>query len=194
MMIKRLYIHSSIYDTFLEKFTAVVKSFPVGAGTEKDAFIGPIQNGTQYGKAKDLFSSLRSENLTVILGGTITDSAGFFIPPTLIDNPPENSRVVREEPFAPILPLLKWDDEEDVIRRANDSESALGASVWTSDLKRGQRIADRLEAGNVWVNTHFEVSPLAPFGGHKSSGIGTEWGVQGLISYCNSQTVYVREP
>ncbi|KAL4877826.1 Aldehyde/histidinol dehydrogenase [Aspergillus karnatakaensis] len=193
MMVKRLYVHSSIYDAFLAKFTEVVKAFKIGEGTEDGAFIGPVQNGMQFEKAKELFSTIQSENLTAALGGQISESKGYFIPPTIIDNPPESSRVVQEEPFAPILPVLKWDDEDDVIARANASESGLGASVWTKDLEKGQRIADQLEAGNVWVNTHFEVSPFTPFGGHKSSGIGSEWGLPGLVSYCNSQSVWVKK-
>ncbi|KAL3481403.1 Aldehyde/histidinol dehydrogenase [Aspergillus californicus] len=192
MMIKRLYIHESIYPAFLEKFTAVVQAYKIGAGTNPENFIGPIQNSMQYEKAKDLFSSIASENLTAALGGKITDSEGFFIPPTIIDNPPESSRVVQEEPFAPIIPLMKWSDEDDVLARANASESGLGASVWSKDMVRARRMADQLEAGNVWINTHFEVSPIAPFGGHKSSGIGSEWGVSGLLQYCNSQTLWER--
>ncbi|KAL4912630.1 ALDH-like protein [Aspergillus aurantiobrunneus] len=182
---------TKIYDTFLAKFVSFVSTFQVGDGTKDNVFIGPVQNNMQYEKAKNLFS-IKSVNLTPALGGTISDAPGFFIPPTIIDNPPESSPVVQEEPFAPILPVLKWSDEEDVLARANDSDSALGASVWTKDLERGQRIADQLQAGSVWVNSHFEVSPFAPFGGHKSSGLGTEWGVQGLTQYCNSQSLWVK--
>jgi acyl-CoA reductase-like NAD-dependent aldehyde dehydrogenase len=134
-----------------------------------------------------------------VLGGSSSSSTtkspgptGYFIPPTIIDNPPETSRIVQEEPFAPILPILRWSDEADVIARANASEMGLGASVWSKDLHRARRIADQLEAGNIWVNTHFEVEPFAPFGGHKASGIGTEWGVQGLTQFCNSQTVVIK--
>ncbi|KAL4945753.1 hypothetical protein BDV06DRAFT_8795 [Aspergillus oleicola] len=193
MMIKRLYVHEKIYSTFLEKYIAFVKNFPVGEGTAADTFIGPVQNSMQYEKAKNLFSSISSENLTAALGGTITDSKGFFIPPTIIDNPPENSRVVQEEPFAPILPVLKWSDEDDVVARANASDSALAASVWCKDVDRARRIADQLDGGSVWINTHFEVSPFVPFGGHKASGIGTEWGLQGLTQYCNSQSLWIKK-
>ncbi|KAL4982219.1 Aldehyde/histidinol dehydrogenase [Aspergillus falconensis] len=193
MMIKRLYVHEKIYDAFLQKFVAFVSNFKVGAGTQEGVFIGPVQNEMQYEKAKNLFASIKSENLTPALGGTITESDGYFIPPTIIDNPPESSRVVQEEPFAPILPVLKWSDEDDVIARANASDSALAASVWSPDMERAQRIAGQLAGGSVWVNSHFEVSPFAPFGGHKSSGIGVEWGLTGLLGYCNSQTVWVKK-
>ncbi|KAJ0421156.1 aldehyde dehydrogenase [Aspergillus carlsbadensis] len=194
MMIKRLYVHEKIYDAFLAKFVAFVKTLPVGPGTNSDTFFGPVQNSMQYEKAKELFSTITTENLTAALGSsTIADSDGYFINPTIIDNPPETSRVVQDEPFAPILPILKWSDEEDVLTRANGVETGLGASVWSGDAERARRIADQLEAGSVWINSHFEVSPLAPFGGHKSSGIGSEWGLQGLVQYCNCQTLWIKK-
>ncbi|KAB8263620.1 Aldehyde/histidinol dehydrogenase [Aspergillus pseudonomiae] len=190
MMIKRLYVHEKIYDEFRDKLVAFVKNLKLGEGTEPDVFFGPLQNSMQFGKARNLIEHIASEGLNSVLGGDIPESKGFFVPPTIVDNPPDNSRIVQEEPFAPILPILKWSDEKDVIARANDTELGLGASVWTKDAERGQRIARQLEAGNVWVNTHFMVLPNVPFGGHKSSGIGSEWGVTGLTGWCNTQALY----
>ncbi|GFF89612.1 probable aldehyde dehydrogenase [Aspergillus lentulus] len=192
MMIKRLYVHEEIYDEFREKLVAFVGLLKVGDGTEPDVFFGPVQNSMQYDKTKNLFGSLSKEGLTTALGGTIQDSAGYFIHPTIVDNPPESSRVVQEEPFAPILPMLRWSDEDDVIARANATDMGLGASVWSRDMTRARRIADQLESGSVWINSHSDVSPRAPSGGHKSSGIGTEWGLNGLTAYCNSQTLWVK--
>jgi acyl-CoA reductase-like NAD-dependent aldehyde dehydrogenase len=88
---------------------------------------------------------------------------------------------------------MKWSDEEDVIQKANALETGLGASVWSKDFERATHIADQLESGTVWVNSHFDVSPTAPFGGHKFSGIGVEWGLSGLLSYCNSQTQWLKK-
>ncbi|KAJ5376225.1 hypothetical protein N7509_013111 [Penicillium cosmopolitanum] len=193
MMIKRLYVHEKIYDEFLEKLVAFVKTLKVGDGTEADTFFGPVQNKMQYEKAKDLFSSISADKLKAVLGGSIEDSKGYFIHPTIIDNPPESSRVVQEEPFAPILPVMKWSDEDDVIAKANALETGLGASVWSKDFERGTRIADQLQSGVVWVNSHFDVQPNAPFGGHKQSGLGVEWGLSGLLGYCNSQTQWLKK-
>ncbi|KAF3401909.1 Aldehyde dehydrogenase 5 [Penicillium rolfsii] len=193
MMIKRLYVHEKIYDEFLEKLVAFVKTLKVGDGTDADVFIGPIQNQMQFEKAKDLVSSISAGKLTAVLGGSIEESKGYFIPPTIISNPPESSRVVQEEPFAPILPVMKWSDEHDVIEKANALETGLGASVWCKDYERATRIADRLESGVVWVNSHFDVSPMVPFGGHKQSGLGVELGLAGLLSYCNSQTQWLKK-
>ena len=191
-MIKRIYVHEKIYDEFLDKLVRFVKALPMGEGTQSDVFFGPIQNAMQYEKTKDLFGSVAKEGLKAVLGGTIEESNGYFVTPSIIGDPPENSRVVVEEPFAPIIPVCKWSDEDDVIARANDSKMGLGSSVWTKDMERAERIADNLESGSVWINSHFDVAPYAPFGGHKHSGIGTEWGVNGLIQYCNSQTVWYK--
>lgn len=97
---------------------------------------------------------------------------GYLITPCIVDNPPDESRIVVEEPFGPIVPLLKWRDEDSVLARANDDVTGLGASVWSRDVARAERMARRLSAGSVWVNSHFDVAPNVPFGGHKESGIG----------------------
>lgn len=97
-----------------------------------------------------------------------------------------------EEPFGPIVPFLTFTDECDAIQQANDTKMGLGASVWSKDVERANRVARELEAGTVWVNTHFELDPRVEFGGFKESGIGTEWGVGGLKSFCNSQTLFLK--
>lgn len=126
------------------------------------------------------------------LDGKIWESSkGFFAEPAIVDNPPDDSRIVVEEPFAPIVPLLKWLDEDDVLERANGLETGLGGSVWSKDLQRAERMARQLSAGSVWVNSHFDVAPNVPFGGHKQSGIGMEWGVEGLKNYTNSRSLWV---
>lgn len=90
----------------------------------------------------------------------------------------------------PIVPILSWREESDVIIRANDTAMGLGASVWTNDLKKAAEVAKQIQAGNVWINKHFDLSPYAPFGGHKESGVGTEWGLSGLKGFCNVQTLF----
>ncbi|KAL8831734.1 MAG: hypothetical protein Q9170_005164 [Blastenia crenularia] len=197
MMIKRLYVHESIYPKFIEAFAAhVKKNMTVGDGLNPENFIGPVQNSMQYNKLKDMYAQIAKQDWKPIIGGEApaqSDDNGYFVYPTLLDNPPDDSSIVTEEPFGPILPILKWSDEEAVIARANDSKMGLGASVWSRDLDRAGKMARRLEAGTVWVNSHFEVSPGIPFGGFKWSGIGTEWGMSGLKSYCNSQSLWLNK-
>ncbi|OJK01286.1 hypothetical protein ASPACDRAFT_1886982 [Aspergillus aculeatus ATCC 16872] len=194
MTIKRLYVHEKIYDQFRDKLVQFVRALKVGDGTLPDTFFGPVQNRMQFDKATDLLAATQAAGLQTIAAGEVPADLGkgYFIPPTIVDNPPEASRVVQEEPFAPILPLLKWSDEADVVARANASDYALSASVWSRDLGRARRIVDQLQAGSVWVNSHFDVAPHVPFGGHKASGMGTEWGVHGLVGWCNSQTLWLK--
>lgn len=189
---KRVFVHQSIYERFLEAFVAYTKNFKVGPGTDPDSYIGPVQNENQYNKVRTFFDDIVNEGQRPVLGGiNEIGGKGFFITPTIIDNPPEDSRLVREEPFGPIVPLLKWADEDEVIARANDTKMGLGGSVWSKDLKRAERMVKQLEAGTVWVNSHMEMRPDVPFGGHKWSGIGSEYGVLGLRQWCNPQTVWL---
>jgi acyl-CoA reductase-like NAD-dependent aldehyde dehydrogenase len=187
---KRLYIHEDVYDAVRDALVAYAKTVKVGDGSEPDTQLGPIQNEPQYRKVIEYIDDCRNNGYRFALGGEVDEKApGWFIPVTLVDNPPEDSRVVREEPFGPILPLLKWRDEEDVIRRANDTEYGLGASVWGRDLDAVQRIGSRLEAGTVWLNEVHQYSPFQAFGGHKQSGIGCENSLHGLLEYTNTQTI-----
>jgi acyl-CoA reductase-like NAD-dependent aldehyde dehydrogenase len=194
LAIKRIYVHEDIHDEFRDAMVAFTKNLKVGAGTEEGVFLGPIQNSMQFEKVKTFFSDIEKEKLTVAVGGTNDDSKpGYFITPTIIDKPSDTSRIATEEPFGPIVPLMTWTDETDVIDRANNTLMGLGASVWSSDLQQAARIAKQLEAGSVWVNTHLELDPSAPFGGHKESGIGFEWGTGGLKAFCNAQTLYLKK-
>lgn len=194
MNIKRIYVHENIYDKFLAAMVATTKQFKTGDHTNAEAFFGPVQNQMQYEKLERFYTQIGKEGWKTALGGELgpKHGNGFFIHPTIIDNPPENSSIVVDEPFGPIVPVLKWVDEEDVIRRANASRLGLGASVWSKDIDRAQRMAEQLEAGSIWVNTHFELAPNVPFGGHKESGIGMEWGVVGLQGWCNPQTYWIK--
>lgn len=189
-----MYVHEDIYDAFLAAFVEFVKTMKSGGSTDAEAVLGPSQNSMQHAKLLDLYDHVTKQGHKIALGGDPSSSkagAGFFLPATVVDNPPEDSRLVVEEQFGPIVPLLKWSNEEDVLRRANATSMGLGGSVWSSDRKHAESIARRLEAGTVWVNNHFELGPQVAFGGHKSSGIGVEYGLDGLKGWCNLQTVWV---
>ncbi|KAF4918394.1 putative aldehyde dehydrogenase FUS7 [Colletotrichum viniferum] len=193
LTIERIYIHTDIYPQFLQVFNAVVESFKPSDGFAEGALLGPLQNETQFKKIQDIVSEITSVNLKIASSNTTSATTGkrYFITPIVVDNPPDNTLVVTQEPFGPIIPLLTWSDEEVVIQRANDSKLGLGAPVWTQDLDHGAKVARRLEAGSVWVNNHMDLGSSAPFGGHKESGFGVEGGLAGIIGYCNSQTLYV---
>ncbi|KAJ4372614.1 hypothetical protein N0V86_007976 [Didymella sp. IMI 355093] len=193
MLTKRIYIHEKIYDEFRDKMVEFTKgNIKTGAGTEEGVVVGPVQNKMQFDKVKDMYAEIERSNWKTALSGKAGEfEHGYFITPAIIDNPPEDSRIVQEEPFGPIVPLLKWSNEDDVIDRANALKTGLGASVWAKDVKRAEHMARQLSAGSVWVNSHFDVAPDVPFGGHKESGIGMEWGIEGLKHYCNSRSLWV---
>lgn len=163
----------------------------------------------QYEKVKGFFADIEKEGLKVATGGTNPDGPGYFITPTIIDRPDAGSRIVTEEPFGtpfpspsiftvniisgPILPLLSYATYDEAIALANNTNYGLGASVWSSNIPLANEIAQQLEAGSVWVNTHFELDPRVPFGGHKGSGVGVELGLEGLKGFCNVKTMYLRK-
>jgi acyl-CoA reductase-like NAD-dependent aldehyde dehydrogenase len=190
---KRLYAHEAIYDRLAAELVKIGRSVKVGDGTAEGTQLGPIQNRLQYQRLRSLIEDSRSHGHRFLLGGDIPEGKGFFFPVTLIDNPPDDSRIVKEEPFGPILPLLKFSTVDEAVVRANDSDYGLGASVWAGDYHEGQRIAERLQAGTVWVNEIHTISPHKPMAGHKQSGIGVENGLVGLLEYTVPQTLSIQK-
>jgi acyl-CoA reductase-like NAD-dependent aldehyde dehydrogenase len=188
---KRVYIHESIYREFVDKMAAFVKNMKVGSSDEQGVMVGPMQNEMQYEKVKDFFADSKKNGYKFLGDDVVAASKGFFIQPTIIDNPPNDSRIIQEEPFGPILPVQPWSDLEEVIDRANSTNFGLGASLWTKDIAKGEEVAQRLHAGNVFVNSWTKPSYNAFFSGHKESGIGGEWGSTGLLAFCNCQVTHV---
>ncbi len=186
---KRVYVHEEIYGPFSQALVDYARKVKVGNGAEEGTKLGPIQNRMQFAKVIDLIASAKKAGLRFLLGGEPQDGQGYFVPVTIIDNPPDDSRVVVEEAFGPVLPLLKFRDIDDVIRRANHSDYGLGASVWSRDVEKAKAIAQQLECGNVWINSVQWLSPHAAYGGHKQSGIGVEHALEGLLEYTNIQTI-----
>ena len=186
---KRLYIHEAVYDRLARALVDYAATVKVGDGAQQGTDLGPIQNRMQFDKLKDLLADAKAQGLHFLAGGEIAEGAGFFVPITIVDNPPEDSRVVREEAFGPVLPLLKFSDIDDVVARANDTDYGLAASVWSRDVAQARAVAKRIEAGTVWINEIHSFSPHVAFGGHKQSGIGIENALEGLAEYTNAQTI-----
>jgi acyl-CoA reductase-like NAD-dependent aldehyde dehydrogenase len=188
---KRLYVHADVYEGLRDRLVAIARAVKVGDGAEQGTVLGPIQNKRQYDRVMELMDDARANNLTLIHGADIPDGGGYFVPVTIVDNPPEASRVVQEEAFGPILPMLKFDDINDVIDRANASEYGLAGAVWSKDTDAAIAIARRMETGTVWVNQNLNLRPDTPFAGHKQSGFGAENGMKGMLEYMVPQSLYV---
>ncbi|MFC5590545.1 aldehyde dehydrogenase family protein [Sporosarcina soli] len=188
---KRLYVHEDIYDAVLHELVEFAKTVKVGSGSDPDTGIGPIQNQMQYERVIELIEDTKKIGAKFALGGQVKEKPGYFIPVSIVDNPPEESRVVTEEAFGPLLPVLKYSDYDEVIERANNSIYGLGGSVWGNDVEQAKDLAKRLDTGTVWVNEVHIFAPNYPFGGHKQSGIGIE--NAGLVEYTNSQIIMVNK-
>jgi acyl-CoA reductase-like NAD-dependent aldehyde dehydrogenase len=188
LSIKRLYVHESKHDQIVDELKKIASTAVLGDGLEQGTTHGPLQNKMQYNKVKDYLADAKS-NGRIIAGGEIPNRKGYFVPPTLVVDVNENSRVVVEEQFGPILPIMKFKDLDDVIERANNSDYALGGSVWSSDPDKAKAIALRLSSGTVWVNKHIDIAPHIPQAGARKSGIGSEIGEEGLREFTQVQVL-----
>lgn len=187
---KRLYIHEDIYDALRDKLHQLAKTIPVGEGTKDGMVIGPVQNAPQFRRVQELIDDARKNGLTVLEGGAVPDQ-GYFIPLTLVDNPPDDARVVVEEAFGPVLPLLKFSTIDEVVERANDTIYGLAGAVWSKDIEKAIEIAHRLETGTVWINQNLQSTPFTPLAGHKQSGFGVENGVAGLLEFTVPKAIFI---
>lgn len=187
---KRLYIHADIYDRLRDRLHQLARDLPVGDGAEQGNRYGPIQNEPQYRRVLALLYDARANGLTLLEGGAVPDR-GYFVPLTLVDNPPEDSRVVVEEAFGPVLPLLKFTDIDDVVARANDSDYGLAGAVWSADVEAATAIAHRLDTGTVWINQNLQSTPFTPLAGAKQSGFGQENGVPGLLEFTRPKAIFM---
>lgn len=187
---KRAYVHERIYDEFRDALARLVSAAKVGDGSQVGVTHGPIQNKPQFDRLLGLLADCESNGFR-LLKGDAPAGAGYFLPLTLVDNPPETSRIAREEQFGPILPLIRFSDLDEVIAKVNAGDMGLAGTIWSRDIATALRVADRLETGNVWINQALALSPLAAFTGHKQSGLGVENGIEGLMAYTEPKTLFV---
>ncbi len=165
----------------------------MGDGLAPGVTFGPVQNLEQLALVEELVADARAQGARVLCGGARLDRPGFFYPPTLVADVTDGQRLVDEEQFGPVLPLIAYQDVEDVLRRANAGDMGLGGSVWGRDSEQAQALASRLECGMAWVNCHAQIQPNTPFGGSKMSGFGVEFGLEGLLEFTGQQLLYVRK-
>ncbi|KAI0059770.1 aldehyde dehydrogenase [Artomyces pyxidatus] len=187
----RIYVQSQIYDQFLEAFTKKALSLKLGDPFAVDSYQGPQVSQVQYDRIMSYIDSGKQQGATVHLGGERHGTEGFWIQPTIFTDTTPDMRIVREEIFGPVGVVIKFEDEEDVVRQANDTMYGLAAAVFTKDITRGIQVAHRLQAGTVWVNCINQVHVNVPFGGYKQSGVGRELGEYALNNYTNVKAVHV---
>jgi acyl-CoA reductase-like NAD-dependent aldehyde dehydrogenase len=187
---KRLYVHESIYDEMCDELAALANAAIVGDGLTQGTQLGPLQNKMQFEKVKELIADARKHG-KVIAGGDAPEQAGYYIRPTIVRDITDGTRLVDEEQFGPVLPVIKYRDAEDAVARANASPFGLGGSIWSSDLERAHALAIQMESGSVWINKHAELAPNIPFGGAKQSGLGTELGEEGLAEFTQLQVINI---
>jgi len=192
MAVKRVFVPEQKYEPVVEAFTKMAQGLKVGDGFEPDVQMGPLQNKMQFEKVLDIIEDTRKHPAArITTGGHRLNRAGYFIAPTIVADIDDDTRLVREEQFGPVIPLLKYKSVDEAIERANNTEYGLCASVWTKDVNKGAEVAEQIQAGTVWVNHHVGSEADLPFGGFKQSGVGRELGVMGLHTFMESQVIKV---
>ncbi|KAF7366933.1 Aldehyde dehydrogenase [Mycena sanguinolenta] len=187
----RIYVQEGIYDKFLEKFTERTKNINVGDPFEPGVMQGPQVSQQQYDRIMAYIESGKKDGATVHVGGNRHGKEGYFIEPTIFTDTKEDMKIVKEEIFGPVGVVIKFKDEADVLRQANDSVYGLAAAVFTQDINRAIETAHKLQAGTAWINCVNQLHANVPFGGYKQSGIGRELGEYALHNYTNVKAVHV---
>jgi len=187
----RIFVQSGIYDEFLEKFTKKVKSIKVGDPFCKTTSQGPQVSQLQFDRIMSYIESGKEQGANVHLGGGRVGNQGYFVEPTIFTGTKPEMKIVQEEIFGPVAVVIKWEDEADVVRQANDTLYGLAAAVFSKDIDRALNTVNKLKAGTVWVNCVNVLNANVPFGGFKQSGIGRELGEYALSNYTNVKAVHV---
>ena len=191
---KRLYVHENDFDDVATALDEIAEKMPMGNGLEEGNVLGPIQNKMQFDKVNDLVEDAKQNGAHVIRGGKPLPGKGYFYPITFLGNVDNGMRIVDEEQFGPVLPIIKYKTIEEAIQKANDTDTGLGGSVWSDDLEKAADVASKIQAGTVWINQHGAIHPMVPFGGVKDSGYGVEFGVEGLKAVTQPQIISVKKP
>ncbi|MFZ5718403.1 MAG: aldehyde dehydrogenase family protein [Pseudomonadota bacterium] len=185
---KRIYVHESIYDAMCDEFARLAGEMVVGDGLQQGTQMGPLQNKAQFEKVMGFIESAKKDG-KVIAGGARKGDKGYFIEPTVVRDIAEGSKLVDEEQFGPVMPVIKYSDPKDAVARANASIYGLGGSIWAKDSEKAWGLAEGMESGSVWINKHADLQPHLPFGGSKFSGVGVELGEEGLKEFTQVQVL-----
>jgi aldehyde dehydrogenase (NAD+) len=189
----RVFAHRSVYDELLEKVADRARSIVIGDPMLEATELGPLAFDAQQQKVNSYVELGVSEGATVLTGGCRPDVAlpGYFYAPTVLTDVNNDMRVTREEIFGPVAAIMPFDTEDEVLALANDTQYGLAAGVWTQNLSRAHRMARRLDAGTIWVNTYRAMSPMSPRQGFKNSGVGIEHGLESMHEYTRLKSVWI---
>jgi succinate-semialdehyde dehydrogenase/glutarate-semialdehyde dehydrogenase len=195
MSVKRLYVQEEKYDSLIEKITKRIIRIKVGNGLETGTKMGPLHTNNQREKIKGQISDATGKGAKIVYGGDMPSTPelewGYFYLPTLVTDVDTNSKLVNEEVFGPVLPIFRFDSLDEAIELANDSIYGLGSSIWTRDLDKARKAANKIAAGTTWINTFHESQVDLPFGGFKESGLGRELSIEGLESYLETKSIVI---
>lgn len=186
----RAYVHSSIYDEFLDRLVALTKKVKLGTGLQSGITMGPLVSEEQKERVINYIEIGKSEGAKLVCGGGASEQ-GCFVEPTIFGDVEDDMRISREEIFGPVLVVSKFESEQEVVERANDSEYGLGAGIWTENITNAHKVANKLKSGSVWINCYNATDPASPFGGFKNSGFGREMGSYALENYTEVKSVWV---
>lgn len=189
----RLLVHEKIYDEFAEKLKAKIAKMKIGDPMDKTTDVGPIVNESQFNSVMGYINIGKEEGAEILVGGNRVGDTGFYIEPTVFYNATNDMKISQEEIFGPVVTMIKFKDDDDAVRIANDSIYGLGGAVWSGNDERALKLAERLRTGTVWINEYHLLSDRAPFGGYKQSGIGREFGIDGLKEYTEAKHIHIDE-
>jgi aldehyde dehydrogenase (NAD+)/phenylacetaldehyde dehydrogenase len=190
----RLFVHERLHDQVVDGLSGAADSIRLGHGLADDTEMGPLVSEAQLQRVLGFVESGQAQGATVAAGGTRAGgdlAGGYFVRPTIFTDVKDDMRIATEEIFGPVLSVLPFSDEDEAVRRVNASPYGLAAGVWTQDLRRAHRVAARLQAGTVWVNTYNVADPSTPFGGYKDSGFGRDLGLEALHSFTQTKAVWM---
>jgi aldehyde dehydrogenase (NAD+) len=187
----RMFVQRGIYDQFVEGLVAAAKAMRMGVGEEENVDLGPLISDKQRQRVLRIIDDGKREGAEILTGGKALDRRGYFVAPTIIANTRPSMRLIREEIFGPVGSVIPFDDEEEAIESANDTEYGLAATIWTQDISRAHRVGRRIKAGVLWVNCALAADQSMPMGGYKQSGWGYERGLRGLEEYMRIKSTFV---